>query len=661
MKQKICAMCAIAALPLCAGLLPPETGVGWENGWVREWRRDVPGLKVEDFETPLPGGLVKVVRRWTWTGSAPLHEVTLSVRYRMDGDPAALKPFIPGVMVFGNPSNKGRDNGRVPVYSGERGEFAIFEEHRLSMPFVMLEDAKSGAFAALHVMPSPVRGAVRADQWWSAGVEAREDGADIVLLSGPVGYNRRRSLVKSRPYRWGDPWGDTYITLYPGKKIEKTFWVQTGGRSPEAQGFERGVAASLDLFKPELERARHASVDEIVRAKRSYLVKTRWLDENGSCGFNQWDKGFFGTKGEKSIHLGWTGGEESSLYALAVLDLDESDRAKVQRAMDFICDKFGPTVRPGLGTFKLDWDVRKNRLSHDGDAVSCGQALYSILKTVRFVEKNPRGLDPSKWREFSRRAAREMAVGLLKKDWYAPKSSGAAFLIAPLVLASEMYSMPECFAAAQKLANFYEERYSGYNRVYWGGSLDATCEDKEGAMAAFQGYVAMLRHAIAAGDAAAEKKYARLARHAMNMYLSWMVAWDIPMPPGPLADAGFKSAGWTVVSSQNQCLDIFALLTVPELWWMGEYTGDRRLKEIAELMFRSSFQMAEADGGSGEQILHTNYRHMWDDGRLIGDRGDARTFRGGCDPWNPVWLAGHFLCAAADMAQAGWWPPPAKK
>ena len=51
-------------------------------------------------------------------------------------------------------------------------------------------------------------------------------------------------------------------------------------------------------------------------------------------------------------------------------------------------------------------------------------------------------------------------------------------------VASEMYAMPACFAAAQKLADFYEARYTGYDCVYWGGSLDASCEDKEGAMAA---------------------------------------------------------------------------------------------------------------------------------------------------------------------------------
>ena len=86
---------------------------------------------------------------------------------------------------------------------------------------------------------------------------------------------------------------------------------------------------------------------------------------------------------------------------------------------------------------------------------------------------------------------------------------------------------------------------------------------------------------------------------------------------------------------------------------MGGYLGDARLTELAELMFRSCYQLTGPDGNAGEQILHTNYRHMWNDHTLIGKRGDPRDFRGGYDPWNPIWLAGHFLCAAADLQEMG--------
>lgn len=643
---------AVAATTTAAGLLPAEIGVGWTNGWVREWRRDIPGLKVEDFKSTPKKGISKVVRRWTWTGKETLEKVTLSVRYHMDGDPAALKPFIPGVLLYGNPSNKGRTDGRVPVYDGNPDEFAIFEEHRLPMPFVALESVECGDFVALHTLPSPVRGAVHPDQWWSAGVEARKDGADIVLLSGPVGYNRRRSVAKTRPQGWDD-WGDAYIALKPGQSIEKTFWIQTGRATSDAFGFEQAVSASLDLFRPWTLVGRCASMDEILQVKHDYLM-TRWIEENGACGFNKWDPSFDGTPGRQVIGLGWTKDTAGPAYALAVLNIRHGDRAMAQKTLDFVSDKFGPTIRKRNGTFCVSYNVKSQSLG-GGDPVSVGQALYSIIKAVRFAKAHPdSGLRPAKWESFARKAAHEISVGVLKDNWTKPKATGAAFLVAPLVLSSEMYpDMPECLAAAQKLSDFYEREYFGYMKVYWGGSLDAKCEDKEGAQAAFQAYCAMLRHAIATKDKAAERKYARLARHAMNMYLSYTIVWDIPMPPGHLADAGFKSAGWTVVSAQNQCSDVFGLLTLPELWWMGDYLGDARLQPLSQLMYRSCFQLVDANGNVGEQILHTNYRHMWEDRRVIRDRGNARDFRGGYDPWNPIWLTGFFLATAADFMEMG--------
>ena len=56
------AQCGIAAM------LPVETGFGWKDGWVAEWKGNVPGLEVRDSSTKVRDGLVKVVRRWTWNG-----------------------------------------------------------------------------------------------------------------------------------------------------------------------------------------------------------------------------------------------------------------------------------------------------------------------------------------------------------------------------------------------------------------------------------------------------------------------------------------------------------------------------------------------------------------------------------------------------------------
>ena len=283
-----------------------------------------------------------------------------------------------------------------------------------------------------------------------------------------------------------------------------------------------------------------------------------------------------------------------------------------------------------------------------GDPVSCGQGLYSIVKAIRFAEKKSGGrLNATKWRAFAVKAADAMAREILRDDWKVPASNGPGFELAPLVEASELFGRRDFLVAAQKMAAAFERRYFGYDHVYWGGTLDASCEDKEGAYAAFQGYEALLRHAVNARDVVAEKKYARLARHAMNMMLSYTMVWDATYPPGRLSDHAFKSTGWTVVSAQNQHLDAFGVLTTPEIWRMGEYLGDERLKRLAKVMYRSCFQLTDATGSQGEQIQQTNFAQQ-------GDMSDVRKLRGGyAERWTVFWLTAHFLNAAAQFKEMG--------
>ncbi len=637
----------IAALPVglfASGeglLVPAETGLGWTDGWVAVWKTSIPDLKIEDTRRQVADNLVRIVRRWTWNGREPLERVVLSIRLHIPGESPTLKPFIPGVLLYGNPSNAGRKDGRVPVFAGEKGEFAIFEEHRIPMPFALLENARNGDFTAVHVLPSPVRGTVRDDLWWSLGVEVAEGGTDIVALSGPIGYNRRRSTAKAQAGS-AMTYEDAYITLRPGQIVEKTFWIQTGRATKDAFGFEQAMMVSFDLFKPYY-ADRHESFERIFRLKRDYAM-TRWIEDAKSCGFDMFDP----ATRRREIVLGWCGCGATCGYALPVLNLNADDWTKAQKSLDFISDAFIGTIRPSDGMFNVNYAMGYGRKS-GGDPVSCGQSLYSIVKAIRFAEKSDGRLNPAKWKTFAEKACDAMSSAVLKEDWKEPTSTAAGFLVAPLVVASGIFGKGEYLAAAEKIAAMFERRYFGYDAVYWGGTLDASCEDKEGAMAAFQGYVALLRNALKKKNAEAERRWARLARHAMNMMLSYTVVWDVSCPPGRLSDHAFKSTGWTVVSVQNQCLDAFGVLATPEIWWMGGYLGDERLKKLAEVMYRSCFQLTDEAGSLGEQILQTNYKHM-------GDMRDVYHFRGGySEHWTVFWLTAHFLNAAADFSEMRSW------
>lgn len=628
-----------AAAETSVGLLPATIGRGWQDGHPKEWVGSVPGLEVRDSRTPCANGLEKVVRRWTWTGRQPLTEVTLGVRVQCAGDSHDLKPFIPGVLMYGNPSNAGRRDGRVPVYAGETGEFAQFEDHRLPMPFVLLENAKSGEFTAVHTLPSPVRGAKRADLWWSAGVEAREDGAQLVLLSGPVGYNRQHAVAKARQGSWMK-YDETYLTLQPGQVVEKTFWIQKGRATRDSFGFQQAMYTCLDLYKP-YDASRHPTIGEIAKVKRDYAL-TRWMEggKNGACGFDMYDQRF-----RKELVMGWCGCAATCGYALPVLDLEAGDWEKAQRSLDFLAETTMNRFTGREGCFQVGYRMHDGS-GYGGDPVSCGQALYSFVKAIRFAEKSKK-LDATKWRAFVRKAVSAVTDHVLRDDWQVPRSTSIGFFVAPLVVASELLNEPRALAAAEKIAGALADKYIGYDAVYWGGTLDASCEDKEGAYAAFQGFVELLRRAVKRQDAAGEKRWSLPARHALDFMLTYTMVWDATYPPGRLSDHMFKSTGWTVVSAQNQHLDAFGVLATPQIWWMGEYLKDARLQQLAQVMYRACSQLTDASGSLGEQIQHTNFAQQ-------GDMSDVYKLRGGySEHWTVFWLTAHFLNAAAEFRELG--------
>ena len=174
--------------------------------------------------------------------------------------------------------------------------------------------------------------------------------------------------------------------------------------------------------------------------------------------------------------------------------------------------------------------------------------MNNFAKAIESGRLNKK-LNTLKWETFLKKACDVHANRILKKEW-TPISTSEAFYIAPLALASKLFKNPVYAKAALKAADYYAQRHLTMEEPYWGGTLDATCEDKEGAWAAFQGF-------LAAYDLTSTKKYLDDARHACDEVLSYVVDWNIEMPAGRLGDHDFKTLGWTVVSPQNQHLDIY--------------------------------------------------------------------------------------------------------
>ena len=633
-------------------VMAPEEGLwsvaaGWQDDWMCDWRHADPQkvevvgdwtvlsgkmsfaggqLILRDSYRQIRTGLVQCVRRYEWTGTETLPHVTLSVRWNMPGE--RMMPCLPGILYYGN-SNGAKVNPEIiPVYEGRDGEFAIFEEHRYPMPFAMLENAAEGNAAAIHSVPSPVRGAVLTDQWWSMGIEAKDASSEFVLYSGPIGYNGRHSVAKAlqkKPMRYADTW----IDLEPGRIIEKTFYIETYPIEGEGTGFQTPVYTSMDLHRP-YDADRFPSFDEIVRGKYNF-AKNRWIDlGNGAVGFNMYDSSL-----RKELVMGWCGQADSPGYSLQVLakrlnDSQISDM--VQKSLDFLTTY---EVNPETGLFPVRFDGKGYS---QGDPVSCGQAMYNFAKAIETARKNNR-FDTSKWETFLKMACDAASSRILSENWN-PRSTAEGFYIAPLAISSKLFRNKTYREAAEKAAQLYADRHLAMNGCYWGGTLDATCEDKEGSWAAFQGFLEMY-------ERFRDEKYLNWAKHAMDVCLSYVVVWDIPLPAGRMADYNFKTTGWTVVSAQNQHIDVYGVLFAPEVYKMGRYLHDDRLCSLAKVMYRSCYQLTDAYGSQGEQLQQTNFAQR-------GDMSDVYRLRGGyAERWTVFWITAHFLNAAARFEEMG--------
>ncbi len=633
-------------------ITPPSEGLWgistkWENGWMGGWKYASPTrveksgnwtivsgtlnigegeMFLQDSYREMKPGLIQCRRRFEWKGQQTLSQINLSVRLRTKG--TDMQVFMPGILYYGNKNGAKINPNIIPVYNGTTGEFAIFEDHRFPMPFVMIENATGCYAATIHTTPSPVRGAVLNDQWWSMGVEASDGYTDFVLYSGPIGYNGKHGVAKALQ-RTPITYTDTYLEMEPGRIIEKVFYIELYGIEAEGTGFQKPIYTAFDLYKPYYAE-NFPTFSSIIEEKYRFARK-RWVELNeNAVGFNMYD-----LSQRKDIVMGWYGQADSPGYALQVLEkrLGDSDiHSMVQKSLDYLSTF---PVDSATGLFSVGFNGEKY---HGKDHVSCGQALYNFAKAIQAARKNKK-FQTKLWENFLKTACDGQSQRILSDKW-TPKSTDEAFYIAPLTIASKLFKKSVYLKAAEKVAEEYARRHLKMNGCYWGGTLDATCEDKEGSWAAFQGFLQLY-------EKSKEKKYLTWAKHAMDVCLSYVVVWDIPLPAGRMADYHFRSTGWTVVSPQNQHIDVYGVLFAPEVYKMGIYLKDQRLKDVARVMYRSCFQLTNAFGSQGEQLQQTNFAQR-------GDMSNVHMLRGGySEGWTVFWITAHFLNAAARFQEMG--------
>lgn len=635
-------------------LQSPQEGLwsvacGWTDGWPSGWIHASPS-KVEEVNgwtllsgtMDLPGGtmelrdayriengIVRGVRRFQWNGKQDLPQVTLSVRWLVPGAFKA-KPLFPGIVYYGNPAGQKTGSHAVAVHSGQPGDETFFEEHRFSAPWVSIEWADDAVFhsVAMHTVPSLAPGGNRNDQWWSLGVAGHERDTELATLSGPCAANRRHSVTKALQGSLMD-YPDTWITMCPGMIIEKEFYLEVFPEVAQGSGFRQPLRTAMRLH-PLTCADGLPSYDSIIRDKYAFAL-SRFRDREKDPGFEEYPDYIAGTQ----YVMGWCGQADAAGYAMLGLSKRLGDPGMVEkgsRSLNLLSQS--PFNENG---FHLIYTAEDGTWKGQ-DPVSAGQAMECFARAIR-AGREIKGVDTKPWEAFLQQACTFHAQRILRDDWK-PVNTAEAFFVSPLCKGYLLFGDEICKQAALKAGEYYAQRHLTMEEPYWGGTLDARCEDKEGAWAGFQAFLALY-------EMTHDQKYLSWAEHAMDVTLTYTVLWDIDLPPGRLHDHALKTRGWTIVSAQNQHLDVYGVLYTPELWRMGDYLNRPDLKHLAAVMYRTCGQMIDPFGSQGEQVQHTNFSQR-------GEMSDLARLRGGySEDWTVFWITAHFLNAAAEFERMG--------
>ncbi len=562
-------------------------------------------------------GVLDVTREWEYHGEALPH-ATLAVEFILPGNYPRL--LMPGIFYYGNPS--GKRSGKVPLIPCRKDGAGFFEEHRFPVPFVSAE-TDCHSMAALHTFPSQLVSGNRKDLWWSLGAKYGEDHVKLAAYSGFIHGNGCDGAVKASQNQWKILPG-CCIKLTDGQKITKNFKLQIAPVSERGSGFIPALTKAMDFMPLHTYPA-----DEklLIRKKYDYALK-RYISI-GTGGGN-----LIRPVGDSpnAVVYGWTGRSETLALACRILGEKFGDtEAETREKEIFDLLVSAPFDKNG---FSVRYEYPDEVWSSDRNFVAQGQALetftFALLQKIRRKENIP-----PHWMDFLCTSCDLFTSRVMDSSWH-PLSTAEAFLGAPLINAHLLTGRNEYLNAALKLADLFIARHLTMDEPYWGGTLDAKCEDKEGAAAALAAF-------FRCWEVTGKSRYLHAAYHAAMVLLTYLQLWDIPMPPdSELAKRDFRSSGWSAVSVQNMHLDVYGVWVSPLLYQLGLALEKRDLCRVAKIMFINCAQLMDEKGSHGEQIFQTNYAQG------CNIRVECDSMRGKyAENWQVFWMTAAFLDAAS--------------
>ncbi|MGD0039508.1 MAG: hypothetical protein ABSE84_03660, partial [Isosphaeraceae bacterium] len=192
-------------------------------------------------------------------------------------------------------------------------------------------------------------------------------------------------------------------------------------------------------------------------------------------------------------------------------------------------------------------------------------------------------------------------------------SAAGASCIWPLLKMAKISGEKKYLDRAVEVMEAYAKQFGPQSPMPpWGATLDAGGEDKEAGWE-------LMHAALDVYEANTNKRFLDLAQWAADWTLTWMYFHDIGLRKDSVLYGHLHTIGWTLVSTQNQEIDVFAYWMAPDYYRLGSLLHDPRYQQIAKVMYDACTQTIarpgrmfgqSALGIQAEHYNHTNCTYV---------------------------------------------------
>ena len=550
-----------------------------------------------DNITKLKGYIYEVNRKW----EEPAREFYFRVRY--DFEPKHW--IIPGVAYDGNKQGK----GIFPRPSLD--EEWYFREDRVTIPSAaIVEDDEK----VLAIFTEPAKSE---EEISSVMVRRGLIAIRIPWQEIPKSYTAKNIFSRRKITKFKKP-----------RKYSRTFYIISANF--KELGYKRGYYLVLEeawnILKKDV-KVDYDKLEYFLKLKTEYALNVHYFRLGKVSGFITMvtptgialvpaiSAGFVGKSLEMAL----------SLYRIYMVTGDKKLKEIAFRTAYFHCSPqldngllptdFHLTLKTwfGYSLFKRKWINTR----------VMGEAGYFLLRLYQYAKE--RGEENELWLKTVKKLANffvehQLPNGSFGK-WWSPDGkkvsddgTNGAYIIWMLVELYKMTGEKKYLEAAEKGMNYYIKKFVE-NDLYWGDTLDADTIDKEAGHA-------IMRAALLLYEVTKNKKYLEAAERAGYYIMTWMFFWNVPFcEKTTLGRNEYKTFGGTIVSVENQHLDIYGIGMAPDFIRLYKFTGKDLWKEVAEAMVWNAMQIIANPkntyglskffyGFQPEQFNHTTWAYV---------------------------------------------------